>query len=474
MTVMPYIAQRWQRPAGLRILMIAIVVGPPLVSIVLGLGASTGSIGIVVALAVLCAGAVAFALGADRLLILVLLTCPIGLEQVTSNKRSLLGSVGGWGVSSLRLALIIGAVTALLALRGLPGRLIAMEQVYILGLGWMVLTLSYSPDVLGGMRFISKMAVLLFAWLGFTWLTRIYGTERLWTLLLVTLGGTLAVDYALFLGGFGFLGSTGVSRFAGIAGAPSSGAVSLGVFAVAALYRRFTTGSRLALALYVASAPLIFLSVTRIALAAFLIGSFVLAVRLGRHVQAIVTVALVLVVAVSYAPLRQRMAPSARTTSWTSIFHSVQANGFSGVNTEGRNKLWAALWAEFKRSPIVGSGAGDSERVVGQLTSDGIVQAHSDYLALLVNGGLVALALWAVSLGGLWLRLLRIGGAATPAAAALTMYFVVAITDNSIEMYANVGVPIAALIGLAPTAARRIRANTASTMPALSGSAWGV
>ena len=171
----------------------------------------------------------------------------------------------------------------------------------------------------------------------------------------------------------------------------------------------------------------------------------------------------ILAVTFSFAPLRERMAWGQAAESWTSIYESYQQHGTANLNLEGRLILWKPLWEEFTEHPL-GSGPGASTEVLERATREHIIragpggvttQAHSDYLALLVNGGVIALVLWLAALVGLFVRFARAGGASAIAAAGLVLYMTAAITDNSIEMYANVGIPLGAIIALAFVTARR-------------------
>ena len=90
---------------------------------------STGFVGVAV---IIVLGIVVYAAGADNVVALLVVTCPIGLEQVTSNQRSLLSSFGGFAVSSVRLGIILGIAGVLLLTRGLPRRLVWQERVYLI------------------------------------------------------------------------------------------------------------------------------------------------------------------------------------------------------------------------------------------------------------------------------------------------------------------------------------------------------
>jgi O-antigen ligase len=416
-------------------------------------------------------GVVAFAIGTEYVLALLLVTAPIGLEQVTQNQRDLFPTLGGWAVSSLRLGVLLAAVFGLLALKGLPRTLTVSERVYLLLVAWLMLMLAVSPSLMDGIRFTAKVAALPCAWLGFEWVIRRFGSALVWRLLGWALVGTLVVDIALYVAGAELHGGPlGPERFGGIAGSPASGALSLALLSLVALYRWFVSRHVASLILYIAAWFFVFLSVTRIALLAFFISSLVLAALMKRRPQALLIAVVVLIPTFAYAPLRERMAWGQTAESWTSIYRSYQQQGTANLNLEGRLVLWQPLWDEFKQHPLTGSGTGASSEVLREAShkslstggpgADIVMQAHSDYLALLTNGGVIALGLWLAALGGLLVRFARRSGPARIAAAGIVLYLIAAITDNAIEMYANVGIPLGAIIALSFAAARHEETET--------------
>jgi O-antigen ligase len=106
-----------------------------------------------------------------------------------------------------------------------------------------------------------------------------------------------------------------------------------------------------------------------------------------------VTVAIALSAVFFYAPLHHR------------FFHGDKANvaGVS-INVTGRDALWSANWGWFKDRPIIGHGAGASDRMTAALPNHGAGHPHNDYLRLLVDYGIVGFVLWM----GTWLALLRL------------------------------------------------------------------
>ena len=416
---------------------------------------STGFVGVAV---IIVLGIVVYAAGADNVVALLVVTCPIGLEQVTSNQRSLLSSFGGFAVSSVRLGIILGIAGVLLLTRGLPRRLVWQERVYLILPAFLAVTLIASPDVFDGLRFTAKVAALPAMWLSCGWLLRKTDEDTMWRLLLGALALLVVTDF-VFLGlGSGYSSGT-PPRFQGIVGAAPAAAMCTGALALAALYRGLAARQKSAAALYVAAAIPLFLTLTRTGIAAFAVASIFLAILLGRA-RYVVTITAILALAIgAYSPLRARILSGGTGSSWQTIIDTVQARDIQAINTEGRLSLWEPLAAKFHESPFLGSGVGASAAVLKTVSHDLTNQAHSDYLALAVNGGLVAVALWFTSLGGLLVRFARVRGPAAPAAAAILLYLIAAITDNAIEMYGPLGIPVAALIAIGLQASEPGRAT---------------
>ncbi len=420
---------------------------------------SSSAVPVTAILLIVIGAVVTFAMAAEVALVALIATSPLALEGLTGGERSLLESFGGWAVSSVRLGVLLLVGLAVLALRGLPRRLVPEEYVYMGLIAWIATTLLFSPDQFAGVRITAKIAVLLVAWLAFGWVVRRFGIRFMWRLLLVTLAAALFVDFILIAQGLSFHHYPDAPRrFAGLA-EPASGALSLSALALPALFLWFRERHRVALILYLLTWIPVLMSVTRIAIIGFALSSIVLAAVMRHWLQSAAIAFTVSLVLLSYAPLRERMAFGSDAQSWRTITATFQNEGVEGLNTQGRTELWSDLARQYHVHPIEGSGVGASEEVLrssGRFTqgirpgrTGGVSQAHSDYMALLVNGGIIALVLWLLALGGLALRFLRAGGVAAPAAAAVILFLLAALTDNAIDMYAQLGIPVAALVAIA-------------------------
>jgi len=96
-----------------------------------------------------------------------------------------------------------------------------------------------------------------------------------------------------------------------------------------------------------------------------------------------VTVSLAFAAVFLYAPLHHR------------VFHGDTATvGGVSINVTGRDALWSANWGWFKQRPLIGHGAGASDRMTNALPGRGAGHPHNDYLRILVDYGIIGFVLW--------------------------------------------------------------------------------
>ena len=102
----------------------------------------------------------------------------------------------------------------------------------------------------------------------------------------------------------------------------------------------------------------------------------------------------VLVVGVSavlfYAPLRDR------------VFKGDVTNvGGVSLNVMGRDRVWSENWGWFQQKPIIGWGAGSADRMTAALPPSvggaTVGHPHNDYLRILVDFGVIGLAIWVLT-----------------------------------------------------------------------------
>jgi O-antigen ligase len=162
---------------------------------------------------------------------------------------------------------------------------------------------------------------------------------------------------------------------------------------------------------------------------------------------AVVTLAIAVAAVFLYAPLHHR------------FFHGDKKTvaGLS-INVTGRDALWAINWDTFKQAPVIGHGAGTSDRVTATLPDHGAGHPHNDYLRILVDYGLVGMALWLAAYLSLvrftWRRWKQVRGSRSAAehihCAAFLALIGLALTmivDNPLIEVSKMG-PIAVIVGM--------------------------
>jgi O-antigen ligase len=174
-----------------------------------------------------------------------------------------------------------------------------------------------------------------------------------------------------------------------------------GVLVVAWFMAAHIGGSRNAKWVVGATVFMTLLSLSRSALAAQLL--IVVLAQLGtttsfrtwlKAAAVFTTIAAIAVAAVFlYAPLHHRFFGGDKQ----------QIAGLS-VNVSGRDALWSANWAWFKQRPVIGWGAGSSDRMTSMMPGAFASHPHNDYLRLLVDFGFVGIVLWCVG----YLTLMRL------------------------------------------------------------------
>jgi len=145
---------------------------------------------------------------------------------------------------------------------------------------------------------------------------------------------------------------------------------------------------------------------------------------------------------------------------------TLQVGGIS-INATGRTALWGALLDSYAQSPWIGHGAGTSGRLINTRFS-GLGQAHSDYLRILHDLGILGLAFWVFGMLSLlathirsWVQADQRGDPAAPIhLAAILSLVCIALsmaTDNPL-VYIFVMAPCGILVGASLGSMRRIPA----------------
>lgn len=373
----------------------------------------------------------------------LMLALVVGLCVVAVGPFAGTAEGGAFQPSSIRLPLLIATSTAVLLFvrRGL-GLPAAAAFLYTSLLLYLAVGIPFSPDPAGGTEYLLKLCVPLVV-AGAIASLRSYGVRFAEVLGLGALGVTLVADYGMLAVGAGYYVQSGTEtlRFGGLsASGPSTGFV-LSLLGVFALLVWLSNDRRLALLLWAACFPILLVTLTRSGIAAWLVGS-VTALLIAKRIKLTV-----LIISVAVAVLAGNATLADRSTEggggWGAVIASVREHGLSGINSTGRSDLWSENIRHFTAHPVAGNGLGAAEYYTRNLTSGVLGQAHSEYLTLLVGGGLVAFALWIMT----WFVLARSVwfGPGRLAVSCLAAFALLAAVDNPIEDYAQAG----AMIGIA-------------------------
>jgi O-antigen ligase len=377
----------------------------------------------------------------------LMLALVVGLCVVAVGPFASTAEGGAFQPSSIRLPLLIATSTAVLLLvrrgSGLPPAAVFLYSSFLL---YLAVGIPFSPDPAGGVEYLLKLCVPLFV-AGAIASLRSYGVRFAEVLALGALGITLVVDYAMLAVGAGYYVQSGTEtlRFGGLsASGPSTGFV-LSLLGVFALVVWLSSNRRLALVLWAACFPILVVTLTRSGIAAWLVGSMT-ALLIARRMKLAVLLATVAIAALAgNATLADRS--TEQGGGWGAVITSVREHGLSGINSTGRSDLWSENVRHFTQHPLAGNGLGAAEYYTRNLTSDVLGQAHSEYLTLLVGGGLVAVALWIMA----WIVLARSVwlGPGKLAVSCLVAFAFLAAVDNPIEDYAQAGAMIGIALGWA-------------------------
>lgn len=360
------------------------------------------------------------------------------------------------GVSLLGMTLIgsIGASALLwLAQPRMYRSLLMTMAPLLLYLGWSMLTMAWSmPGVTGLQNLLAPVAFCVLAERAAHYSrTRENGWKHLtWAMLAATGLSVSLYGLNMAVGGLGSVAFMGARTFALFA------LIGLGI--CLAGWRYGWRGAPFAALLITV---IIGLSLSRMALAIaivlFLLAQLPSRTRKGG-LRLLVTATLLALVSYQLVtrvePIRERFMEGDTT---------LEIGGLA-INATGRTALWAALLESYESSPLIGKGA-DSAGALINARFPGLGQAHSDYLRIMHDHGLVGLVLWVAGMLSLlfalargWLQADERGDPAAPVhLAAMLALIGVALgmaTDNPL-VYVFVMAPFGILVGTSLGAMRR-------------------
>jgi putative inorganic carbon (hco3(-)) transporter len=389
------------------------------------------------------------------LLGLVLAFGVVNLGFVTGGDRQLLNAMGGLDMNGIRLVGLVGGLTGLVLIdREMLARALDREgRWYLLFLLFAGGTLAVSPAPVDGLRLLFKLAYPFLLFVSVRALTR---TERdlevlgNWTLAAATFLVFLLNPLLVLAGGY-TVDDTGHVRIQGLGVHQNPFSMYLLAMAVLALARYIFRGQLRYLVLALGLGGWIVLTMSRISLAATLVALLVLALYaslLRRNVKPVVAAALLgLAVAVPLTPLVLD-----RTLGFVplpgELLAMVRDPGslVGAMRWQGREALWPILLGAFLGSPFVGLGLGASGAVLRNSLPSSISDVpHNEYLRLLVETGVIGVALLAAGVLVWWVTSARAGlrlhGSgreyAVAAVAIVPAAAVLSFTDNTIDYYAQ-------------------------------------
>lgn len=160
---------------------------------------------------------------------------------------------------------------------------------------------------------------------------------------------------------------------------------------------------RLAVASLIVSLAVILITLSRTALLAVIVCFLFIMIFAASGRQRLLILPLtgiVLAVALSYGPLRDRVMPPQDTT----IVDAAQRGDF----TSGRALIWETTFVDYLQSPWLGRGTGNAKVFVETHFPTSAGLPHNEYLRLLYDGGLVGLCLIMAALASSYFRAFRL------------------------------------------------------------------
>jgi len=400
---------------------------------------------------------------------IILLTGGIPLEWLGAtnpDEKPLMRAFGGTSVDGVRLV-ILSAVFILILLKS--GRFHIPRELrwYLVFVGFLALTLTYSSARLDGLRLVVKMIypVLIF----FVTIRFLRKPKQMDSALNYWItGGVIATVIGIlmytFRGPSAFMWGDDLRYSSGLIKASPFSMYMMALFFICYAAWRTTGKHR-----YV---PLVFLfglqamiAQTRITWGALLVGLLVLELsiqrksgKLLRAPLAVGALALILGCLVWSSPQLQHRFFSNEFDPRASALDLIQ-----NLNLSGREAVWGIVYVDYlSHSPWLGQGPGTSEAFLRDYDPFGSGVPHNEYLRLLHDTGLIGVSLFLIGLGGLfrfhfvlrrWVVSPRQSMFSATALALLVGYVIEAITDNPLDYYLLFSQYVFFTLGLAMNAA---------------------
>ena len=387
------------------------------------------------------------------LVALMLMVGPVDLSFVTGGFKSLFPELGGLDMNGIRLIGATGGflVYILFEPRSRGAVLGKLGRPWFVFLAYAAATLAFSLDRIEGARLLLK---LMYPFLTFLIVVGVADSRaRIRTLvrcILITAAVfTLIINPVLAYQGGYRIDPDGIKRIGGL----GSGDSPFSFYLMAVLFITFTRFVLRNRPIYLVFSMILLvwiaLTVTRIAALGSLVGLGVIGVlaayAAGNRKVLIATLAVAIVGGIILTPNVLRRSLGFLPTPME-LFQIVRNPVvlYNSINWQGRQLLWAILWAAFISAPIFGLGMGSSAVVIHEaFPNQNVKVAHNEYMRLATDTGLVGVALFAVATIT-WLvtaiRLCKVEDdfvreLAFPAVAAIIGWGLIAITDNPFDYY---------------------------------------
>lgn len=430
----------------------AVLVGGLIGTSILMTGGTTAAIAVVV-----MAGLVAIALERPFwILFVTLFTGGISLGAFFGFGRGIFESLGGVNFDGVRLVgITVGLLIAVtMSARGWRSR--GAMALYLAFLAYGAVSLGRSASPMDGLRLLTK---ILLPFLVYTVIAN-SGSEansrRIERVVLA--GGVLVVCISVVQLIFGLAQWTpenSVTRFVGPTGGAAPTAAYTGLLTVFAISQWIARHRVTYLALGAAFGTVLLLTVARTELMGTLLGIATIAVA-SRRPKLLGAIAIVAItVAVTYAPLRERMF----RLEASSLADIAASPVTTVINTQGREVLWPATVAFWLRRPWVGGGLGSTFPYLDTINAGQNVP-HNEYLRVLAELGVIGLALFVsmymLKLRTSWIRArsrpLQERGPHLAALGGLVFFLAICAFDNGLDWYMSAGIFVWAFCGLSAAA----------------------
>lgn len=389
------------------------------------------------------------------LLGLVLAIGAVNLAWVTGGEKELFAGLGGLDMNGIRLVGVVVGFSALVLVdrRMLNEALGPHARWYLLFLVFAGGTLAYSPSLVEGLRLLFKLAYPFLVYVAVRAL--VAGERELdrlgdWVLGAAAVFAVLVNPILVLAGGY-TVDPSGYIRVQGLGVHQNPFAYYLLAMTFLAVARYIFRGQRRYLLLALVLSGWVVLTISRISLAAGVVGLAAMAVYLAaarRTFRPMLMVGIVILgLAVPLTPLvLDRTLGFVPTPRELATLASDPVELAGRMRMHGRETIWPVLLGTFQSRPSIGFGLGASGPVLRQSFPSEVSDiAHNEYLRLGVDTGLVglgllglALGVWGWSAAGAGLRARGVGREyAAAGVAALVAGVLIAFPGNPIDYYSQ-------------------------------------